>query len=216
MPGPLQKLIITNDDTKEQSQVLFNPTEYSIEAAATWSDQTKRGQVPELQYAGGERKKLSMDLFFDTYEAKSDVRDHTVKVSNLLVFNREKHRPPKLTLSWGRAPRGGPFADLPFTCVLQSCKQQFTLFMSDGTPVRAKLSVVFIQFTLTEDELKKNQGNSADKTKTYLVKQGDTVSDIAGLFYKDPTQWRAIADANDIENPRELSTGSALTIPALE
>lgn len=216
MAGPLEKLKIKNEDTKEEFSVLFNPSEYSIDGASKWAEQEKRGQKPELQYTGGERRKLGMELFFDTYEARTDVRDHTVKLANLLVFNKEKHRPPKVTLSWGREAPGGAFADFPFTGVLESLKQHFTMFASDGTPVRAKLSVSFIQFSLTEEELKKNGPNSADKTKTYLVKQGETASDIAGLFYQDPTRWRAIAVANDIEDPRRLRAGQMIVIPALE
>jgi len=216
MAKPLEKLKIKNEDTQEEFAVLFNPGEYSIDGASKWTEQEKKGQNPELQYTGGDRKKLTMDLFFDTYESLTDVREHTVKLGDLLVFNKEKHRPPKVTLSWGKAAPGGAFADFPFTGVLESLKQQFTLFMSDGTPVRAKLSVTFIQFSLTAEELKKREGHSADKTKTYLVKQGDTVSGIAGMFYKDPTQWRYIAAANDIENPRELEAGRILTIPAYQ
>lgn len=216
MPGALEKLKIKNEDSGEEFSVLFNPSEYSIDAAAKWKEQEKRGQAPELQYTGGERKKLALELFFDTYEQQTDVREHTVKIANLLVFNKEQHRPPKVTLSWGREAPGGPFADFPFTCVIESVKQQFTMFMSDGTPVRAKLSVSCLQFSLTEQELKKNEAHSADKTKTYLTQQGDTVSGIAGLFYKDPSQWRHIAEANDIDDPRQLPAGMALTIPAFE
>jgi nucleoid-associated protein YgaU len=216
MAGKLEKLKIKNEDTGEEFSVLFNPSEYSIDGAAKWSEQEKRGQKPELQYTGGERKKLAMELFFDTYEEQTDVREHTVKIANLLIFNKEKHRPPKATLSWGREAPGGAFAEFPFTGVLESLKQQFTLFLSDGTPVRAKLAVSFIQFSLTAEELKKNEAHSADKTKTYLVKEGDTVSGIAGLFYKDPTRWRYIAQANDIENPREPPVGAFLVIPSYE
>src|SRR5687768_13848801 len=150
MPGALEKLKVKNEDSGEEFSVLFNPSEYSIDAAAKWKEQEKRGQAPELQYTGGERKKLALELFFDTYEQQTDVREHTVKIANLLVFNKEQHRPPKVTLSWGREAPGGPFADFPFTCVIESVKQQFTMFMSDGTPVRAKLSISCLQFSLTE------------------------------------------------------------------
>jgi nucleoid-associated protein YgaU len=216
MPGPLEKLKIKNEDSGDEFFVLFNPGEYSIDAAAKWQEQEKKGQKPELQYTGSERQKLAMDLFFDTYEAKTDVREHTVKLANLLVFNKEKHRPPKVTLSWGREAPGGPFAEFPFTGVLQSLKQQFILFLPDGTPVRAKLTTAWLQFSLTEEELKKNEAHSADKTKAYLVKQGDTVTGIAALFYRDPAQWRHIARANEIANPRKLVPGTLLTIPAYE
>ncbi len=216
MAKPLEKLKVKNEDTGEEFAVLFNPSEYSIDGASKWTEQEKKGQKPELQYTGAERRKLSLDLFFDTYESQTDVREHTVKVANLLVFNKEKHRPPKVTLSWGQAAPGGAFAEFPFTGVLESVKQQFTLFLSDGTPARAKLSVSLIEFSVSEEELKKNEAHSADKTKTYLVKHRDTVSGIAAMFYKDPTRWRHIANANDIENPRKLEAGRFLVIPAYE
>ncbi len=216
MAKPLEKLKVRNEDTGEEFAVLFNPSEYSIDGAAKWTEQEKKGQKPELQYTGAERRKLALDLFFDTYESQTDVREHTVKVASLLVFNKEKHRPPKVTLSWGKAAPGGAFADFPFTGVLESVKQQFTLFLSDGTPARAKLSVSLIEFSISEEELKKNEAHSADKTKTYLVKHRDTVSGIAAMFYKDPTRWRHIASANDIENPRKLESGRFLVIPAYE
>ena len=212
----LEKLKIKNEDTGEEFSVLFNPTEYSIDDASEWTDQESMGQSPELQYAGGARKKLAMDLFFDTYENKTDVREHTVKISNLLVFNSEVHRPPKVTISWGVAAPGGAHADFPFTGVLESLKQTFILFLSDGTPVRAKLSVSFAQFTLSEDELKRNEPHSADKSKTYMVKENDTVSHIAGRFYRDPEKWRYIAIENDIADPLDLTPGTKLVIPAYQ
>ena len=213
----LEKLRIQNLDSNpaEEILVLFNPTEYTVEDASRWSDQDRMGQKPELQYTGGERKKLTMELFFDTYESRSDVREHTSKIAGLLVFNREVHRPPKVKLSWGRDAPGGPHADLPFTGVLVSLKQQFVLFLGDGTPVRAKLSVSFLEFTLPEEELKKNEPSSPDHTKAYVVKTGDTVSGIAGRFYRDPRKWRAIAIANDIDDPRTLKPGQMLRIPKI-
>src|SRR5262245_49677114 len=101
MAGTLQKLIVTNEDTKESFPVLFNPSEYSIESAIVWSEQFKRAMVPDLQYGGTERKKLSMELFFDSHEAKDDVRKQTFKITSLLIFHRDQHRPPLITLSWG-------------------------------------------------------------------------------------------------------------------
>jgi nucleoid-associated protein YgaU len=215
MEGRFEKMKIDNADTGESFFVLFNPTEYSIEDASRWEDQDKMGQKPELHYTGGERKKLSMELFFDTYESRSDVREHTSKIAQLLVVDRDAHRPPKITLTWGQGAPGGPHADFPFTCVLQSLKQQFILFLSDGTPVRAKLAVAFLEFTLPEEELKVEQRSSPDHTKAYVVKVGDTLSGIAGMFYKDPRQWRPIAQRNEIENPRNLTPGQALTIPKI-
>jgi len=215
MAEPLEKLRVKNVDTGEQFSVLFNPCEYTVEDASKWADQDKMGQKPELHYTGGDRKKLSMELFFDTYESRVDVREHTSKVAALLVFNKEKHRPPKVELSWGPMPAGGPYAEFPFVGVLETLKQQFVLFLGDGTPVRAKLSVAFIEFTLPEEELQKNEPHSPDLTKLYVVKVRDTLTAIAALFYQDPGKWREIAIANDIDAPRHLTAGQVLRIPKI-
>ena len=215
MAERLEKLRIKNLDTGEEFFVLFNPSEYTVEDASRWADQDKMGHKPELHYTGGDRKKLSMELFFDTYEGRSDVRQHTSKVAGLLVFNKEKHRPPKVELSWGPTPPGGPHAEFPFVGVLETLKQQFVLFLGDGTPVRAKLSVAFIEFTLPEEELQKDEPHSPDLTKVYVVKVRDTLSAISALFYQDPAKWRAIALAHDIDVPRRLSPGQVLRIPKL-
>src|SRR5205809_1025024 len=118
MPA-LEKLKIKNEDTKEEFQVLFNPSEYSIDTAAKWQQQEKKGQRSELQYTGAERKKLTMELFFDTYEQQTDVREHIVKVGKLLLFNKDRHRTQLVTISWGLPAPGGPFADFPFTGVME-------------------------------------------------------------------------------------------------
>jgi nucleoid-associated protein YgaU len=48
------------------------------------------------------------------------------------------------------------------------------------------------------------------------VRDGDTLPGIAYDAYADPTCWRAIADANGVEDPLRLKRGTELTIPRLE
>ncbi|PYR87672.1 MAG: hypothetical protein DMF84_31025 [Acidobacteria bacterium] len=217
MPQNLQKLMIQNQDESGSTPfpVMFNPTEYAVDDAAKWTEQPRKGQLAELQYTGLQRRKLSLELFFDTYERKVDVRTETAKIANLMVMNREKHRPPKVLLTWGDVD---PAAHklFPFTGVMQSLKQQFILFMSDGKPVRAKLTAGFTEFSLPVEDLRKNQMSSPDRVKTYRVKVGDTLSGIAGLFYQDPRVWRPIAIRNDVADPRQLVAGQVLTIPRLD
>jgi hypothetical protein len=215
MNGALEKLKIHNEDTGEDFFVLFNPTQYSIEDSAKWQQQDRMPRVPELHYTGAERKKLSMDLFFDTYESRADVRDHTSKIAGLLVFDQDRHRPPIVTISWGGVPRASVRADFPLTCVLMSLKQQYVLFLGDGTPVRATLTCQFLEYSLPIEDLEENEARSPDHTKAYVVKDGDTLSGIAGIFYRDPRLWRPIADRNAIDNPRLLTAGTVLTIPQL-
>ena len=213
---PLEKMKIKNTDSNEEFEVLFNPTEYSLEDASKWQDQQGNRRRPELQYTGGERKKLTMDLFFDTYEARQDVRQYTAKFAKLLSVTTNDgnngKRPPVVELSWGPAD---PDTGFPFVGVLESLKQQFVLFASDGTPVRAKLSVSFKEFRLPKDEEQREPRRGSFPTQTYTVKSGDTLSGIAGAVWQDPTKWRIIADSNGIDNPRALQPGAVLVIPAI-
>lgn len=219
----LKKLFIIDDDKKKRGDqdwridVLFNPTDYTIDDSNTWSDQLRNKQLPELHFTGGERKKLTTEFFFDTLERDEDVRKYTRKIANLLAVDEKEKRPPICTIHWGEegSDQAAEF-DLPFKCVLESLKQQFTFFKSDGTPVRAKLGVTFKQYQLPQNELKRKVTRKSFPAKTYTVVAGDTLSIIAGKLWKDPAQWRRIAEANNIDDPKKLEPGTVLIIPAVK
>ena len=50
----------------------------------------------------------------------------------------------------------------------------------------------------------------------HTVRDGDSLPSIAYAAYGDATAWRAIADANGIDNPLHLRSGRALSLPRLE
>lgn len=54
-----------------------------------------------------------------------------------------------------------------------------------------------------------------EKPKTYIIRKGDSLPDIAQKFYRDKSQWRKIYEANrdKLENPYKLNVGQNLTIP---
>ena len=213
----LEKLTIKNLDNGEEFKVLFNPTEYTFEDSSKWQDQQGNRRRPELQYTGGERKRLSMELFYDTYEAKEDVRLYTGKLAQLLVVTTDDKnngkRPPTVELSWGKAQANVGF---PFKCVLENLKQQFTLFTSEGTPVRAKVSVTFKEYELPKEEQQREPRRSSFPAQAYTVRAGDTLSGIAASLWKDPLKWRLLAQTNEIRNPRILQPGQALNVPEIE
>ena len=60
---------------------------------------------------------------------------------------------------------------------------------------------------------KKTATKKADRT--YVVQSGDTLFSISRKFYKSPTHWKKIRDANEqnIRDPKKLTVGQTLVIP---
>jgi len=61
-------------------------------------------------------------------------------------------------------------------------------------------------------ETKKEQTEISSIIK-HLVKWGDTLWDLAGFYYRNPWLYRIISDANNLENPDLIISGTYLTIP---
>lgn len=203
----LEKATIQNVDTNDEIKVLFNPKEYIIEKRTPWKEQDIQGlDSPAVEFTIGDRKSLSMELFFDTSEDKSDVRSYTSKIEELMMVNADQHRPPILLFSWGK---------LKFKCVLEDLTQRFTMFKNDGTPIRAILKVLFREYSEASKQMKDKPRHSSDHTKRIMLREGESLSSICAREYKDPKQWRVIANANNIEDPLNVPAGKVLKLPPL-
>lgn len=187
--------------------VLFNPTRYGLGASNQLAEIGIPGlPAPILQYLRGASRSLTMQLFFDTYEAGTSVTTYTDAVYSLLDIEATTHAPPICEFRWQA---------LSFTGVIERVDGQFTLFLGDGTPVRATLDVTFRELVDLQTAVKETNTQSADHATTHTVMRGETLSAIAAQEYGDPGQWRPIANANQLDNPRLLSPGQVLAIPPL-
>jgi len=204
----LQPLNVDGTPKGGRIDVLFNPAEYSIQKNNQFAETPLLGlPTPIRQFTSGGAETLTLDLFFDTYEKGEDVRLYTDKVAGLLNIDPDLHAPPTVKFIWGK---------LEFKGVLEQITKKFTLFLADGVPVRATLSVTFKEYKTIQEQLESRPLQSADRTKSRVVQEGDSLWLIAALEYDDPTLWRPIADANIIDNPRLLTPRMALVIPPLE
>lgn len=199
----LEKALIINTRTQEQIPVMFNPEEYALDKSNAFAEIGIPGLAnPPLQYIRGNVQTLKMELFFDTYESKTDVRVHTRRITALLDNNPISKAPPVLLFSWGR---------FNFKCVLESVSQKFTMFLRDGAPVRATLSVNFKEFQPVEIEVRR--GFFIGPPTVHNLLSGQTLSGIAGDVLGDPAAWREIAEYNNIDDPRRIPPGTQLKIP---
>jgi len=203
----LEKATITNIDKNETIQVLFNPSEYILKKETPWAEQRVLGlDAPAASFTTGMRMELEMELFFDSYEQRTDVREHTGRIEALLMVDPDKHRPPLTMFIWG---------NFQFKGVFERLKQRYIMFLENGTPVRAILNVSIREYTTTFEQLQRQPRQSADRAKRRIVRRGDTLALIAYREYHDAGQWRRIADYNRIEDPLNLEPGTELVIPPL-
>jgi len=217
LTGELVKATITNLDTEESVECHFNPTEYTFSKTNNWQVPKKKGaNVPPLEFNGGNPTDLKVQLMFDTYEAGDDVRKkYTNALWNLAMVNPQKKdpktkkgQPPKCEFRWGTM--------WSFKTVVASISQKFTMFLADGTPVRAVVDVTFKQ---VEDEgLYPKQNPTSGGVpghRTHTIKEGDTLHWIAAQEYGDANRWRYIAEVNGIDNPNRLRPGTVISLPPL-
>lgn len=217
----LEKLTITPEEGSAIT-ALFNPEKYTVSRGVQYAEIAIPGlDAPVVQFIRGQSEKITLELFFDTtdqgtIDPVTDVRSLTSQVYGLMSCLSDTHAPPRLILTWGDGGQlfnyGGVIT--PW-CVIESVSQEFTLFSPAGVPLRAKLNVSLRDAWTIDQQLQQTPRESSDRTKYVTVKQGQTLSEIAWEQYNDPTQWRPIADANNLDNPRLLTPGMVLEIPSI-
>ena len=218
---PDKAKIIDAISQAELVSCLFNPSEFTVTRTNKWTAKQGGGDVfPKINFGGNEPATLQLQLLFDTYEAGTDVRQHTNRVMDLMKPSQgprgggKRPEPPYVMFCWGGYQS--------FVGVVTKVQQKFILFTPKGTPVRAVLDV-----TLQQVEPDRSQGGQAPSGgqnpssqgetghRVRVVQQGDTIDLIAAQEYGDPGRWRLLADANALDNPRLLKPGTALVVPAV-
>ena len=199
--------------------VQFNPAEYTLAKGAQIAEIAIPGiDSPILQFVRGQNEKLTLELFFDTTQLGMgivpvlDVRVLTDPIYQLVKIQSKTHAPPRIRFIWGLG--------LSFRAIVESVQQKFTVFNPVGIPLRAALSVTFREYKTLEEQLQELNLQSSDHTKRRKVRQGDTLAQIAFEEYRDASKWRQIAEepanAAVLTDPRRLTPGTELVIPALD
>ena len=228
----LQKAYFENLETGEQVEVQFNPTELSFSKASQLAEIAIPGlDSPVLQFIRGGAETLTIELLFDsTDEGMGDtapgVTEKVDEFYRLVKQNQDTHAPPRLRFSWGQ-PLGGAIsvgaldpgaeasnAPFWFTCVVESIERRYLLFSPQGVPLRARLNIRMREYKTVEQMVA--YLHSADHTQWHVLKRRERLDQISSHAYATPSEWRRIADENEIENPLRLTPGTILKIPPIK
>jgi len=200
--------IMDGPDASAEIEVLFNPSEYTLDIQNNYKETKPAGlEEPIPQFVNGLARTLSMELYFDTYTdgGGSDVSAKTKQFTKMLGIG--DHEPPHVEFRWG---------EFAFYGVVEKMVQRFTMFRSDGVPVRARITVTFKGVKPLADQLKDPPRNSSDKTKRRTVTADTSIWLIAAKEYGDPRCWRLIAQRNRIDDPSAIPPGTPLVVPPLD
>lgn len=210
--------------------VQYNPSELQFEKSAQLAEIQIPGlDAPLQQFIRGNAEKLTMEIFCDSSErgtglGAASVTKETDKFYQLVKLIPALHAPPVVTFIWhkqfpgnevGKA-WGGAQRRTSFVGVAESVRSRFTLFNPVGIPLRATVTLVLREWRPIEKQLARQNPKSPDRSHQHVLRQGETLSALAGAFYERPGDWRPILDANAIEDPRRLAAGLPLALPALE
>lgn len=195
----------------------FNPASITIKKEARWEGEPSPAfNSPWLKFAGGEAATYSLQLFFDTYsmDTPKDVREYTNQLLQLTLrgagysmFLIPYADPPTVKFVWGKITL--------FTAVVDSVEITYTLFDTEGTPIRAKADVSFKQNELFGDDVipAQNPTSRTDSRKTRFAFAHQRLDQIAFEEYGDSRFWRLLAEANGLDDPFNLMDGQLLVIP---
>jgi hypothetical protein len=217
-------------------KVLFNPTDFTLTKASKLGDVNVPGlDTPLSQFVHGQAEKLTVKLFFDTTDERTDELAKGVtrlidRFYALVKIQPDVHAPPICRFVWGpsfpgsQLTGGTSFEDQDptsqnrreFTGVVESIQQELTLFSPTGVPLRANLTVTMREFKTLSLQQKQLNLLSRDRSRRHIVARGETLSAIAQRYYDSPADWRAIAVRNRITDPRRLVSGTVLQIPPIQ
>jgi len=210
--------------------VQYNPTEFTFSKGVQIAEIAIPGlDSPILQFVRGQTETLTLDLFFDTTDQGMDdsalsVTTKTDKFYQLIKIDKDTHAPPICRFTWGGNNFPGTNFDETwsrqkrengFDCLIDNVRQRFTMFSTQGVPLRAILTVSMREYKTLDKQLQQLGLASPDHTRTHVVQHGETLNKIAAKYYDDSTQWRVIADANTLLDPLSLQVGAILELPPL-
>ncbi|MFQ6030362.1 MAG: peptidoglycan-binding protein [Dehalococcoidia bacterium] len=217
---------------EDNFKVMLNPSEFthdhSISYNASSADDdsndssTSKNQAigkaaPTAEFKGYQADSMKFSLVIDgtgvvtpPRSATGGSTDVAAQIDNLnqvvYDFNSDEHRPRIVQIAWG---------SYLFVGRLKSMSVQYTLFKPSGEPLRAKISLAFVEYVSREQESLEAGRESPDLTKVVEVRAGDTLPLLCYRIYKNSTYYAEVARINNIVSFRGLKPGSQLVFPPL-
>jgi Contractile injection system tube protein len=192
---------------------MFNPASFSRAYEIKYGKgQGHNSEGKKLDYAYSIPSQLKLKLLLDGTGVEATggqkVSGRVKKFLNLTFrMNGKIHEPNYLVAKWG---------DLNFSCRLQSVEITYTNFDRDGTALRAELLISLISDIEVFKRTREEDKSSPDLTHRRTVRVGDTLPLLAKEIYGSSADYLRVAQANGLDDFRNLIPGQELVFPAVQ
>jgi hypothetical protein len=213
MSGPLKKAKLRPEDNSDTLEFHYNPSLITITKSAQWnSGSSKVATGGEVEFTGtGTAQYVMSGLIFDGWASGtgdvSKVIDTLLKWTSATDASTDQNtpQPPILVLHWGSKDyvRG----------YLKRVVGRYTLFDPEGFPIRASADLTIVEVPPTVKSQNPTSGGISGR-RAALVTGGDTLAAVAYREYGDANLWRALAVANDINDPFRIPSGTRVLVPS--
>lgn len=217
--GELVKLYIEAYDDEKFTQkkdttftAMFNPNKYNLKYEIEYDKKGASGTSPPApKFSNMKQQELSLEFFLDGTGVENDEGvfvDQKVEDFLKLTYSYDgsKHKNNYLRIVWSY---------LVFDCVLKDADVSFTLFRSDGRPLRAKITAKFLGFVNDEKRVLADKAQSPDITHYRVVKDKEKLPLLAYRIYEDNQYYLDVAKENKLIHFRKLRTGTQIYFPPL-
>ena len=99
--------------------------------------------------------------------------------------------------------------------MVTSVKQEFKYFSPQGTPLRAVLTLKLEEYVALDRQIQQLNLQSSDHTRSHVLEEGESLALVSWQLLHDPREWRHLATANALDDPRRVTPGTTLTVPPL-
>ena len=147
------KLVALNGEAKD-IEFMFNPTELAFEGVVETADNpgasSESSGKPKISFSNIKAYRITINnILYDVYENSDSQRSvipYIETFKQATTFVQGKQRPPIYRFMWGSQTH------LQY-CFIEKLNYKFTMFMRDGTPVRAVIDGLTLKETDNPDKL---------------------------------------------------------------
>ncbi len=190
----------------------YNPEEFTVQQSADWysTPQPAAGGGGEPQFQGAQPKSLDVKILLDQFSIPPNPPEAAILILKQAMQPTQESlalrdaKPPSVMFGWGT----NIVLDRAFIKSMSITYKRFLL----GNPVRAEVTVSLEEVPSVVPGTNPTSGGTATR-RTHTVIEGDTLASVAWEEYHDPTKWRALAEANGIDDPMRVPTGTVLLVP---